>query len=254
MLAATVLHWGRFHQGSPAFFMWTIIYILTPLAVPFLWWRNRATASLDMEDTDVRFSSTTRWVLGVGAALGALAFVVVIIRPAILISLAPWKLTELTARVFAGWTILTLLTVLNIAYDGRWSAARILVESAMVGVLLTLLALPRIWGDFDRGNPLAYLFVAASALTLIVFAVIHWRLDGQSRRKQPRSRQLRRLSKVITSSEDSVVNTGTSAKSASVVPLLFVSKCDKIDPVPLLGAPSPSGGTILFKLPRSDPD
>src|SRR5512143_2048605 len=40
MLAATLLHWSRFHQGALQFYLWTIIYVLTPFLVPFIWWRN----------------------------------------------------------------------------------------------------------------------------------------------------------------------------------------------------------------------
>src|SRR5512140_328727 len=35
MLAAALLHWSRFHQGALNFYLWTIIYILTPFLVPF---------------------------------------------------------------------------------------------------------------------------------------------------------------------------------------------------------------------------
>jgi hypothetical protein len=183
MLAATLLHWGRFHQGSITFYLWLVIYALTPFVVPFLWWRNRETASADLEPADFRFSATVRGVLGIGATAGALAFVVVFARPSILIALAPWKLTELTSRVFAGWSILTLLTVLNIAYDGRWSATRILMQSAMVALALTVIALPRIWGDFDPGKPMTYLFMAGTVVTLVAFAGVHLSLDGRTRRK-----------------------------------------------------------------------
>jgi hypothetical protein len=183
MLAATLLHWGRFHQGTLTFYLWLIIYLLTPFVVPFLWWRNRAQASGRPEQADVCFSRAVRWVLGAGATAGVLAFVVVFVLPSILISLAPWKLTELTARVFAGWTILTLLSVVNIALDGRWSATRILMESAMVGLTLTLLALPRMWGDFDHSNPMTALLVGGMAATLAVFAALHVWLDGRARRE-----------------------------------------------------------------------
>ncbi len=182
MLAATLLHWDRFHRGLPVFYLWFIIYLLTPLVVPFLWWRNRGTASPEVEAADLRFSRRVRWALGGGAALGVLAFVVVFFLPSILISLAPWKLTPLTARVFAGWSILTLATVVNVALDGRWSATRYLMQAAMVGLVLTLLALPRIWPDFDPSNPMAYLFVGGVAVTLVAFVVIHLRLDSAARR------------------------------------------------------------------------
>ena len=177
MLAATLLHWSRFHQGTLNFYLWTIIYILTPFLVPFVWWRNQAAESPDLEENDVRFSSFVRWGLGIIAIVGVLAFLVVFVRPSILISLAPWKLTELTARIFAGWSILTFSTVLSIARDGRWSATRILMESAMVGVVLTLLGLPRMWNDFDQTNFMTYAFAAGIVLTLIVFIIIHLRLD-----------------------------------------------------------------------------
>ncbi len=183
MLLATVLHWDRFHHDQLVFYLWFGIYLLTPFVVPFLWWRNRATASRAMEETDLRFSDTVRRILGVGAAIGILAFVVVFLVPSILISLAAWKLTPLTARVFAGWSILTLTTVLNIALDGRWSATRYLMEAAMVALALTLLALPRMWPDLDLVNPMSYLFVGGVVITLVVFAVIHLRLDAAARRK-----------------------------------------------------------------------
>ena len=185
MLAATLLHWSRFHQGQLAFYLWFIIYLLTPLVVPFLWWRNRSTATRDLEAEDFRFSLSVRWVLSAGAALGILLFVVIFFLPSILVSLAPWKLTPLTARVFAGWTILTLAAVLNIALDGRWSATRYLMQAAMVGLALSLLALPRIWPDLNFGNPMAYALVGGMAVTLLAFIVIHLRLDAMARRKAP---------------------------------------------------------------------
>ena len=185
MFAATLLHWNRFHQGAPAFYLWTIIYALTPFLVPFLWWRNRATASGELEENDLRFSPFTRRGLEIIAVIGILAVLVIFIRPSILISLAPWKLTELTARIFAGWSILTLAAVLSIAVDGRWSAARILLQSALVGLVLTLLGLPRIWNDLDLTRPMSYIFMAGVILTLIAFIIIHLLLDRSSRRTSP---------------------------------------------------------------------
>ena len=183
MLAATILHWDRFHHGQPVFYLWFIIYLLTPFVVPFLWWRNRATASEELEAGDLRFSRMTRWVLSAGASLGILIFIVVFIAPTILISLAPWKLTPLTARVFAGWTILTLASVVNIALDGRWSATRYLMQAAMVGLVLSLLALPRIWPELNPANPLTYALVGGMVVTLAAFIAIHLWLDAAVRRK-----------------------------------------------------------------------
>jgi hypothetical protein len=184
MFVATMLHLGRFHQGALAFYLWAGIYAVTPFLVPFVWWRNRATESKDPEENDLQFSSLVRWGLGGLAVVGILAFLIIFIRPSILISLAPWKLTELTARIFSGWTILTFASLVSIARDGRWSATRILLESALVAIVLTLLGLPRMWNDFDFSNPMTFLFLAGLVLSLIAFVVIHLRLDKSSHKRR----------------------------------------------------------------------
>jgi hypothetical protein len=144
--------------------------------------RNHATESGELEEHDLRFSRSMRWGLGISATIGILAFLILFIRPALLISLTPWKLTELTARVFTGWSILTLAAVMTIAMDGRWSATRILLESALVALGLTLLSLPRIWNDLDHTKPMTYIFIAGVVITLVAFIVIHLRLDKASRK------------------------------------------------------------------------
>ncbi|MEP6895302.1 MAG: hypothetical protein ABI986_06820 [Chloroflexota bacterium] len=181
MLAATILHSDRFHHGALNFYLWTIIYAITPILVPFLWWQNQKTISNDLEEHDVRFSALVRGGLGLIGVVGVLIFIVVFFQPALLISAAPWKLTPLTARIFAGWSILTLCTVASIGYDGRWSATRTLMESAMVGIGLSILALPRMWADFNMANPMTYALVGGLFLALIAFTVIHLRMDKLSR-------------------------------------------------------------------------
>jgi hypothetical protein len=167
MLGATFLHLDRFHQGSIQFYLWTVIYILTPFLVPLLWWRNHSADPGTLEESDHQFSRTARWGLGIVGAAGAAAMVLCFIQPALLISIAPWKLTALTARVGTGWGLLTALTALSIAQDGRWSAARILVESAAIGPALMLIAFARFAGDLDWGNPGAWLFTAGLAAALL---------------------------------------------------------------------------------------
>ncbi len=189
MLLATLLHLDRFHAGAWSFYLWTIIYIITPFAVPALWWWNRRTEARGLEEQDLYFSPQVRWAMRLIAIAGLLAFVAVFIQPSLLISVAAWKMTPLTARVFAGWSILTLSSLLSVASDGRWSAARILLESAMVGIALTLLALPRMWNDLNKANPMTYAFLGGTVITLVAFAVVRVRMErlarGQAVRPQP---------------------------------------------------------------------
>jgi hypothetical protein len=183
MLAATLLHWSRFHQGTFVFYLWTATYAVTPLLVPFVWWRNRSSDPHTLEDNDFRFSSLIRWALGVVAVIGMLLGLLLFFKPTLLISAAPWKLTELTARIFTGWAFLAFSTALTIARDGRWSATRILFQSAMVGQALSLFALPRMWNDLDPAKPMTYAFVGGLVLALPAFIIIHLWLDRKIRRK-----------------------------------------------------------------------
>src|ERR1044071_9479896 len=107
MLVATLLHWDRFHHGTIIFYLWTVIYAITPLVVPWLWWRNRRNATTELEANDVRFSNSVRWGLGLLAGIGALICLLAFIQPTLMIAAAPWKLTPLTARIFSGWSMLT---------------------------------------------------------------------------------------------------------------------------------------------------
>lgn len=179
MLLATVLHWNRFHQGTLLFYLWTGIYVVTPFLVPFVWWRNHPTDPRTVEENDIEFSARARWALRIIGLAGALLMLVCFIQPALLIAIAPWKLTELTARVGAGWGILTMLTLVLIGYDGRWSATRILLESASIGLALMLLALARAASDFNWSNLGAWLFVAGLVGVLIFFIGAHVWLDRQ---------------------------------------------------------------------------
>ena len=181
MLAATLLHLDRFHQGTLQFYLWTVIYAITPLIVPFLWWRNHTSASENLEENDFRFSLFIRRALGIIALAGVVSLLIVFVQPSILIKAAPWKLTELTARIFTGWSILICLTVLTTACDGRWSATRYLLQSGVVGIALVLMALPRMWNDFDRTNPMTYVFIVSLVISLVGFIIIHLRLDIASR-------------------------------------------------------------------------
>jgi hypothetical protein len=189
MLLATFLHLDRFHKGAFNFDLWTVVYIITPFLVPFVWWQNQKTGLIGPEEHDVFYPTIVRTTLKIIGGLGVLVFLLVLIRPALLIAAAPWKLTPLTARIFAGWSILTLCSVASVGFDGRWSATRILMESAMVGITLCILALPRMWKDLNFSNPMAYALVAGLAVTFIAFIVIHLWLDrlSQQTRKNVRA-------------------------------------------------------------------
>jgi hypothetical protein len=144
MLAiATVLHWDRFHAGHPAFLLWAWVYALTPLVVPALWLINRRRDPGTPESRDVVMGGALRAVVaGVGGALGVLALVMFVV-PTAVIEVWPWELTPLTARAVASFIALPAVAWLAMAVDRRWSAARIMVATIAVGLILLLISVGR---------------------------------------------------------------------------------------------------------------
>ena len=185
MLGATLLHWGRFHQGTFIFYFWVVIYAVTPLLVPFLWWRNRPHTPSAPEAHELVFSLGLRRGLALLGSAGLLLGLSGFLFPAVYIAITPWKLSELTARIFAGWSLLASLTVVTSAQAGRWSAVRILLQAFGVGQVLTLLALPRIWGDLNFAHPMSYGFVAGLGLALTGLTAGYAWLERKSRLVQP---------------------------------------------------------------------
>lgn len=148
----------------------------------FLRWRNRARDPRSPNEPDLHYSLAARRVLGVIGAAGMAVALAVFFWPSFYIAITPWKLTELTARILSGWTMLSFATLLSIAIDGRWSATRLLLQSAMFGQALTLLSLPRIWTDLDLANPMAFVFIGGLAAALVISAVLYAWAERRVRR------------------------------------------------------------------------
>ncbi len=166
MLGATFLHWGRFHHGSVPFLAWLWIYLITPFLVPAVWLVNRRHDPGVAEARDTALPSWVRvTMVGVGAGMVAISGWMYV-APASAISAWPWTLTPLTARAVASFVALPGVAWLAIAGDGRWSAARVMLGTVAIGLVLLLVAVVRAWGEFDHSNPLSYVYTAGLIATL----------------------------------------------------------------------------------------
>jgi hypothetical protein len=172
MLGATLLHWDKFRHGSNPFLLWLWVYLATPIVVPAIWLLNRPHDPRSLEERDARFPRSTRIAMSI-AGLGMAAIAVwLYVAPASAAAVWPWPLTPLTARAVAAFVALPAVAWVAIAVDGRWSAARVMLGTVALGLVLLLVAVVRSWNEFDPSNPLRIGYVIGLAGTLVAIGIL----------------------------------------------------------------------------------
>jgi hypothetical protein len=177
MALATVLHWGQFNHSHYTFVLWVVLYAVTPVIVPGVWAFNRRT---DPGRAAMDGPSLPRVVRLCGGVLGlvvTVSAVVLFAVPDLMIGAWPWTVSPLTARILAGWFVLFGVVNGAVVRDGRWSAARVLVQSQVVGFALVLVGVVRFWGNFDGSNTLTWPVVGGMALYLALVSTLYVRME-----------------------------------------------------------------------------
>lgn len=190
MFVATLIHWDKFNHGDGPFFAaatfygWTVLYAISPLLVGWVWVRNRGVDNGAPESVDAVVPQGLRAVAAVGGAaavaLGSLIYLV----PSVGVHHWPWTLSPLTARVIASFVVEGGLVGVFLGRDRRWSAWRILTQTAAIGSLLVLVGAARAWDDWDRGA-LTWLFLAILGATVVGAGALHLQLDRKQRPAAP---------------------------------------------------------------------
>lgn len=173
MLVTTLLHFDKFNQGrahdglpdppalaTVAFYGWTIVYILSPFVVGWLWWRNQRLDPRTPDDSERLVPPAVRNLVRVVAIAALLAAAVVLVQPSVAIDSWGWKHTPLTARVMACFTAQVGTGFLLLSFDARWSSWRILVQTFLIAVALLLVGAIREWDTFLEDRPAKWAYLA----------------------------------------------------------------------------------------------
>lgn len=162
MAAATALHWANFNHDHVTFWLWVILYVVSPVLVPGIWLYNQRTAPLE-PGSGRQTPEIVRRVSGLSGVAITLTAIVLFAVPAVMIEVWPWDVSPLTVRILLGWFALLGTVNLVVALEPRWSAWRILVHAQLLGLSLVLVGAVRSWSDFDAANPLTWVVLGGMA-------------------------------------------------------------------------------------------
>jgi len=173
MLITTILHFDKFNQGKAhdglpdppvlatiAYYGWTIVYILSPWVVAWLWYRNEKLDPREPAEDEALVPPNIRLVarvIAIGALLGA---AVMLVSPSTVIEQWGWTLTDLTARVLGCFTAQVGTGFLLLSFDARWSSWKVLVQTFLIAVTLLLVGAIREWDTFLDGRPMRWAYLA----------------------------------------------------------------------------------------------
>ena len=181
LLLATILHWDRFNHSHPVFWAWVFIYSAAPLLTPWAIWTNRRQdpGSAEQGDACMPFAVRAAWaaagVVFLGVALWAF------VDPTTMISVWPWRLTPLTARVVVSFYALLGAAPLTVLMEPRWSAWRVGVVGMAVWHVLLLAAAFRCRADFT-GGLVGWWLVCEVTLLVAIAATYVYMERGRTRR------------------------------------------------------------------------
>jgi hypothetical protein len=186
MLLTTFLHWDKFAVGTIPFYVWFASYLLPPPIFAMLYkWHQQRSAPVGIGRTKP-LSQRIRWFLLVdGLALASLALLLYVF-PTVLIAIAPWKFTPLTARALCGWLIGAGLLEAWMAWEGDWQ--RVKIGSTMLVILpfALIVQLLRFHTEVQWGNlPLWILlinFSFASFLCIGLWLIGEQKLENENHR------------------------------------------------------------------------
>jgi hypothetical protein len=181
---ATILHWDRFNHSHISFYTWTALYFTTPVLVFLVWLRNRKEDPPRVEWQELLLPVLLRLILGVVGVLTLLVSLFLFLFPQTMISLWPWTLTPLTARVLGAMFALPGMVGLGIALDPRWSAARIILQSQAFSILMILIAVARDWADLNPSTLAAWLFIGGLVGILVLIVALYASMESIRARRE----------------------------------------------------------------------
>ena len=123
-----------------------------------------------------RIGEFAAWALVVAGAASLAMCVFLYLFPLRAVSVWPWHLTPLTARMLGAIFALGGAGI-GAWWERRWSAIRILLQVAGFMLVLILIAGARAYSEFDSSKPLTWLFLVGFVVATAGLAGLYARME-----------------------------------------------------------------------------
>ena len=157
---ATILHLDRFNHAHLAFWLWAILYATTPFIVPSVWFLNQRSTSGGPARQALCLPKFAVVIIGLAGISALLVAVLSFLSPEFMISVWPWKLSPLTARITGSEFALFGVFAAVVVFDQQWDSLRLLLRTQLASPIFFLIAVWVSRYDFNWANPMAWVFVA----------------------------------------------------------------------------------------------
>ena len=170
---ATYLHWDAFNLSHFSTWHWVFLYIVTPVLIPALWLVNGRTDPRRVEINEAKVPLLIRRASGVLGIALTLSIGVLFVFPELMIERWPWAVSPLTSRVLLGWAAVFSVVNVFFAFETRWNAAKIPIQSLVIWFGLMLVGFARSWNDVDPTNPLLWVVLGGIATYLVGLSILY---------------------------------------------------------------------------------
>ncbi|MFP9192596.1 hypothetical protein [Natronosalvus vescus] len=183
MAVATYIHWDAFTHGHGSTWLWVFLYVVTPVLIPVLWLYNGRTDPREPPADALTVPPIIRRVSGVIGVAMTLVLAALFVSPERMIDTWPWAVSPLTSRVLLGWAAVFSVVNVFFAFETRWSAARIPIQSLVIWFGLMLAGFARSWSDVEPTNPILGVVLGGIVVYLVGLSALYVLME----RRQPGS-------------------------------------------------------------------
>ena len=167
----SLFYLGEFNFAKPQPWIWFGAYLLYPLIALWLAWQYR---DVDRTPTGPTLPGWARGYLSVQGIVATVLGLVLLIAPGFMVSVWPWKITQLLAQLYSAPFLSYGIGSLLLARCQTWSEARIGVTSILVfavGVLIASILHRQLFSIADLSDWLWFIGFALASLMLGLLSI-----------------------------------------------------------------------------------